>query len=219
MILKADSQEKVKTSRATTAQPSEVDVSCQSPVTTSLQTQSPQKERIGDEEGTSGGKLSSTPEAKELPNNPDVGSRSRELSHVSEGELFPVEQLMSRKQLSAGELSHDPDANGDTSSGNRTVVTSGAKARQACQGEGHDADATCKTLNHFILLPKSTEENMSSNSAAATRRRETSQSLKVAQPPNDGISLGKACAKSQLSEQRKSCRGRAFAKREKGPRR
>lgn len=203
MILKTDSQEKVEASRDTTAQPSEVDVSCHSPVTTPLQTQSPQEEGIGDEEGTSEGKLSRTSEAKELPNGPDVASRSRELSHVSEGELFPVEQLMSRKQLSAGELSHDSDANGDTSSRNRTVVTSGVKARQACQGEGHDADATCKTLNHFILLPKSSEEKMSSNSGVERRRSEAGQSLKVAQPPNDDIRLGTTCATSQFSEQRR----------------
>lgn len=168
MVLRADSQEKVKTSRATTAQPSEGNVSSHSPVATSLRTQSTQKERIGDEEGgTSEGKPRSTSEANELSSS---GSCSSELSHVSEGELFPVEQLMSRKQLSPVELSHDPDAR-DRPSGNRTVVTSNAKARQACQGEGHDADATCgRPLNCFILLPKSSKGKVSSNSAVVARR-------------------------------------------------
>lgn len=95
---------------------------------------------------------------------------------------------MSSKQLSAGELSH-LDANRDTSSGNRTVVTSSAEARQACQGEGHDANATCgRTLNYFILLPKSSEEKVSSNSDVATRHSEAKQSLKVAQPSNNDSS-------------------------------
>lgn len=141
---------------------------------------STQKEKIGDEEG--------------LPNHPDVGSCSSKLSHVSEGELFPVEQQMSRKLLE--NLSRVPDANGDTSSSNRTLVTSRAKAKKVCQGEGRAADATCgRTLNYVILLPKSSEEKVSRNLDVVTCQSETNQSLKVAQP-----SLVKTRAKSQLSE-------------------
>lgn len=224
MILKADSQEKVKTSGAPTAQPSEGNVSSHSPVTASLRTQPSQKERIGDEEGTREGKQRSTYEAKELPNNPDGGSCSSALSHVSEGELFPAERLMSRKQLSAGELSHDPDAHGDTSSGNRTVAASSAKARQACEGEGHDPDATYgRTLNYFILLPKSSEEKVSSNSDVATRHSEANQSLKVAQPSNNDICLVQTCAKcrdreiANITFHKKPCES-LRKKKEKGPR-
>lgn len=224
MILKADSQEKVKTSGAPTAQPSEGNVSSHSPVTASLRTQPSQKEGIGDEEGTREGKPRSMSEAKELPNNPDVGSCSSELSHVSRGELFPVERPMSRKQLSAGELSHDPDAHGDTSTGNRTVAASSAKARQACQGEGHDPDATYgRTLNYLILLPKSSDEKVSSNSDDATRHSEANQSLKVAQPSNNDICLVKTCAKcrdrefANITFHKKPC-GSSRKKKEKGPR-
>lgn len=227
MILKADSQEKVETSRATTSQPSEGNVSSHSPVTAPLRTQSPQTERINDEDGTCEGKPRSTSKAQELPSNPDVGGCSSHLSHLSEGELFPEKQLKSRKQLSAGELSHHPDANRDASSGNRTVATSSAEAKQACQGEGDDADAS--TLNYFSLLPKSTDEKASSISDAATHHSEANQSLKVApHSSNDDISLGKTCALSQLSEQKETCRDREFEnvtlrkmflgkKKEKGP--
>lgn len=227
MILKAGSQEKVETSTATTSQPSEGNISSHSPVATSLRTQSPQTERTNDEEGTCEGKPRSTSKALELSSNPDVGGCSSHLSHLSEGELFPEKQLMSRKQLSAGELSHHPDVNRDTSSGNRTVVTSRAEAKQACQGEGDDADAS--TLNYFILLPKSTEEKASSISDVATRHSEANQSLKVAHSSNDDISLRKTCVLSQLPEQKEARRDREFEnvtfrkmflgkKKEKGPR-
>lgn len=225
MILKAGSQEKVETSTATTSQPSDENVSSHSPVATSLRAQSPQTERINDEEGTCEGKPRSMSKALELSSNPDAGGCSSHLSHLSEGELFPEKQLMSRKQLSAGELSH-PDVNRDTSSGNRTVVTSRAEAKQACQGEGVDADAS--TLNYFILLPKSTEEKESSISDVATRHSEANQSLKVAHSSNDDISLGKTCVLSQLPEQKEARRDKfenvifrkmfLGKKKEKGPR-